>query len=521
MRPGQRPQPADDRGLNVVDAIERAPGGLTLPDLSRLLSERPSLALTGDWRTVVQAGADVVAAIAAGDEPVYGVNTGFGLLARESIPQGKLRNLQRRLVRSHAAGVGPALDDGCVHLILALKANALAQGYSGVRPVVVETLLALLEAGAYPVIPAQGSVGASGDLAPLAHLSLALIGEGEIRMGGTVRPSTDVLANLGIAPLDLHPKEGLALLNGTQVSTALAISGYLRINACFHAALVAGALSVDAAKGSTAPFDPRIQGLRRHGAQAAVAARLLDLLEGSEIRESHVHCDRVQDPYSIRCQSQVMGACLEQLDHVAAIIEREANAVTDNPLVFADTGEVLSGGNFHAEPVAMAADIMAVVAAEIGNLSGQRTALLVNPALSGLPPFLIEEAGLNSGFMLAQVTAAALTSENRGLAHPASVDNVPTSADQEDHVSMATHASRRLLLMADNLAGIVAIELLAATQGLDLHAPMKTSPKFQVHHDAIRTRVPFYDKDRPFAPDIEAIVDAILEGVFQLTEIEE
>jgi len=521
MRPRQRPQIADDRGLNVSVAIETAPGSLTLPNLARLLNERTPMVLTGNWQSVVQAGADAVAAIAAGAEPVYGVNTGFGLLARESIPQGKLRNLQRRLVRSHAAGVGPALDDSCVHLIVALKANALAQGYSGVRPVVVETLLGLLEAGAYPVIPAQGSVGASGDLAPLAHLSLALIGEGELRIDGTVRPSAEVLNELDIAPLDLQPKEGLALLNGTQVSTALAIAGYLRIESCFYAALIAGALSVDATKGSTAPFDPRIQELRRHGGQAAVAAQLRDLLADSEIRQSHVHCDRVQDPYSVRCQPQVMGACLEQLRQVAVILEREANAVTDNPLVFSDTGEVISGGNFHAEPVAMAADILAIVAAEIGNLSGQRTALLVNPALSGLPPFLVEEAGLNSGFMLAQVTAAALTSENRGLAHPASVDNVPTSADQEDHVSMATHASRRLLAMADNLAGIVAIELLAAAQGLDLHAPMKTSPKLQLYHDAIRARVPFYDKDRPFAPDIEAIVKAILVGGFRMAEIEE
>ncbi len=445
-------------------------------------------------------------------ERVYGVNTGFGLLASTSISTDNLKALQRNLVLSHSAGTGPLLDDATVRLILALKIAALAQGYSGVRWSLIEAMVRLAEAEVYPCIPAKGSVGASGDLAPLAHLSSALIGVGEVRHRGEILPAAEGLRRAGLSPLELGPKEGLALLNGTQVSTALALIGLFAIEDDFAAALVAGALSVDAAKGSDTPFDPRIQVIRGHPGQATVAAIYLSLLRGSAIRASHLDCKRVQDPYSLRCQPQVMGACLDHLRFAADVIAREANAVSDNPLVFADTGEVLSGGNFHAEPVAMAADVLALVAAEIGALSERRIALLIDHTISELPPFLVREGGLNSGFMIAQVTAAALASENKSLAHPASVDSLPTSANQEDHVSMATFAARRLGEMADNTAGIVAIELLAAAQGVEFHAPLETSPALAEAKSLIRAVVPPYDRDRPFAPDIAAAKRLIAEG---------
>ena len=487
---------------------------LSLNQLRGFTRSRERLELDPGCRGAVERAAQTVEAIVARGETVYGVNTGFGLLARTSVSSDNLKALQRNLVLSHSAGTGPLLDDATVRLILALKIAALVQGYSGVRWSLIEAMLRLVEAEAYPCVPSKGSVGASGDLAPLAHLSAALIGVGEVRHRGEILPAAEGLRRAGLSPLELGPKEGLALLNGTQVSTALALIGLFAIEDAFAAAVVAGALSIDAAKGSDTPFDPRIHRIRGHAGQAAVAAIYLSLLKGSPIRASHLHCSRVQDPYSLRCQPQVMGACLDHLRFAAEVIAREANAVSDNPLVFADTGEVLSGGNFHAEPIAMAADVLALVAAEIGALSERRIALLIDHTISELPAFLVREGGLNSGFMIAQVTAAALASENKSLAHPASVDSLPTSANQEDHVSMATFAARRLGEMADNTAGIVAIELLAAAQGIEFHAPLETSATLAKAKSFIRAVVPPYDRDRAFAPDIAATKRLIAEGAF-------
>ena len=489
-------------------------GPLSLRGMRAFTRGREPLELDPRCRGVVERAAQVVDAIVARGDTVYGINTGFGLLARTSIPPDNLKALQRNLVLSHSAGTGPLLDDTTVRLILALKIAALAQGYSGVRWSVIEAMQRLIDAEVFPCVPAKGSVGASGDLAPLAHLSAALIGVGDVRHRGETLPATEGLRRAGLSPIELGPKEGLALLNGTQVSTALALIGLFAIEDAFAAAVVAGALSVDAAKGSDTPFDPRIHAIRGHAGQAAVAAIYLSLLKGSAIRASHLDCNRVQDPYSLRCQPQVMGACLDHLRFAAEVIAREANAVSDNPLVFADTGEVLSGGNFHAEPVAMAADVLALVAAEIGALSERRIALLIDHTISELPAFLVREGGLNSGFMIAQVTAAALASENKSLAHPASVDSLPTSANQEDHVSMATFAARRLGEMADNTAGIVAIELLAAAQGIDFHAPLQTSVPLAEAKAIVRAVVPPYDRDRAFAPDIAAAKRLIAEGTF-------
>jgi len=391
-----------------------------------------------------------------------------------------------------------------VRLTLVLKLASLLQGFSGVSEALVRFLERLINTGLLPCVPSQGSVGASGDLAPLAHLSLAVLGLGSVRRHGEVLPAAEALAQEGLTPLALGPKEGLALLNGTQVSTALALAGLFELEKVYAAAVVSGALSVDALQGSDAPFDPRIQHLRGHDGQARVAGAYRGLLAGRGIRESHRTCTRVQDPYSLRCQPQVMGACLDLMTQQAEILTTEANAVTDNPLVFAASGEVLSGGNFHAEPVAFAADILALACAEVGSIAERRIALLVDPKMSsGLPPFLAPDSGVNSGFMLAQVTAAALVAENRMLCHPASVDSIPTSANQEDHVSMATHGARRLLAMTANAHHIIAIELLAACQGIDLRAPLKTSPRLAAAHSALRLRVPFARSDRLLALDIE------------------
>jgi histidine ammonia-lyase len=441
------------------------------------------------------------------------VNTGFGRLAQTRIPDDQLKLLQRNLVLSHSAGVGEILTDNVVRLIIALKAAGLARGYSGVRPIVIEQLLNLLNNRVLPEIPAQGSVGASGDLAPLAHLSAVLIGEGRARIDGQTYSARDALAKAGLAPLELEAKEGLALLNGTQVSTALALTNLFAAEANLEAALIAGALSTDAVKGSDTPFDARIHDARGQPGQNVTAAVLRNLMRASEIRRSHVNCERVQDPYSIRCQPQVLGPCLDMLAYAAGAFEREANAVTDNPLIFED-GAILSGGNFHAEPVAIAADGLAVAIAEIGALSERRTALLIDGSLSGLPPFLTE-SGVNSGFMIAHVTAAALASENKSLAHPASVDSLPTSANQEDFVSMATFAARRLSAMNSNTAHIVAIELLAAAEGIEFHRPLRSSPALEQAHTLIRARAPRFDRDRFFAPAITAARDLVEQRAFE------
>jgi histidine ammonia-lyase len=465
--------------------------------------------------SAVRAAHDTTVRLAAAEAPAYGINTGFGLLAQTRIAPAQRTLLQRNIILSHSAGVGPLLDDAVVRLTLVLKIASLLQGFSGVSLELIRFLERLVNAGLMPCVPAQGSVGASGDLAPLAHLSLAVLGLGSIRRHGEVLPAAEALAQEGLSPLALGPKEGLALLNGTQVSTALALGGLFELERVYAAAVVSGALSVDALQGSDAPFDPRIHHLRGHEGQARVAQVYRELLAGSQIRESHRSCSRVQDPYSLRCQPQVMGACLDLMMQQAGTLVTESNAVTDNPLVFAESSEVLSGGNFHAEPVAFAADVLALACAEIGSISERRVALLVDPKMSGLPAFLTPDSGVNSGFMMAQVTAAALVAENRMLCHPASVDSIPTSANQEDHVSMATHGARRLLGMAANANNIIAIEFLAACQGIDLRAPLKTSAQLAAAHSALRLRVPFAASDRLLAPDIEAAAATLRRGEIQ------
>jgi histidine ammonia-lyase len=482
------------------------PGALRLADLRHYATRFEPLALDPGCHASIDASAATVQAIVERGAPAYGINTGFGKLAKVQIDRERLEQLQANLVRSHAVGVGALLDDDTVRLTMLLKIASLARGYSGVRRAVIDLLLAMHNARLWPCIPSQGSVGASGDLAPLAHLTLPLIGEGEVRVDGRIQPAAPAVRAAGLAPLTLAAKEGLALLNGTQVSTAIALMGLLRAEQVFAAAVVAGALSVDAAKGSDAPFDPRIHEVRGLQGQIATAQRYRELLAGSAIRASHREDDdRVQDPYSLRCQPQVMGACLELIRQSAATLLTEANAVSDNPLVFADSGEVLSGGNFHAEPVAFAADTLALAISEVGALSERRIALLIDATLSGLPPFLVREAGINSGFMIAHVTAAALASENKTLAHPASVDSLPTSANQEDHVSMANFAARKLADLALNVRHIIAIELLAAAQGIDFHRPLRSSTALEQVHAAIRKVVPHLERDRAFAPDIAAI----------------
>jgi histidine ammonia-lyase len=456
----------------------------------------------------------MICEIVAGGDQIYGVNTGFGQLAQVRVSDDDLAQLQENLVRSHAVGVGKDLNDNIVRMVMLMKVIALAEGFSGVRLELIDALCDLLNHSIYPCIPEKGSVGASGDLAPLAHMAGVLIGIGEARVNGTVVPAQIALQEAGIKPLVLAPKEGLALLNGTQVSTALALAAAFRTENVLSAALVAGAMSSDAIKGSDTPFDKRIQSVRGHGGQIAVATVLRQLMRDSEIRASHVVCDRVQDPYSIRCQPQVVGACLDVLRHVSAVLQTEANAVTDNPLVFVESRAVLSGGNFHAEPVAFAADYLALAIAEIGALSERRIALLIDANLSGLPAFLVEKGGLNSGFMMAQVTAAALASENKTLAHPASVDSIPTSANQEDHVSMATFAGRRLHDMLDNVACIVAIELLAASKGIECHRPQKSSRDIESVIALLREVSPPFVEDRSLSSDITRVAALIEDGRF-------
>jgi histidine ammonia-lyase len=491
-------------------------GGLTLARLHAISLGGAPLGLEAAAPARMAASRRIVAAIAEGEAPVYGVNTGFGKLAQSRIAPADLRTLQRNLILSHCTGVGAPLDDGVVRLILAMKAASLAAGASGVRPEIVEALLALYRADVLPVIPEKGSVGASGDLAPLAHLTSVLLGLGEARVAGRVLPAAEALVAAGLKPVHLEAKEGLALINGTQASTALALNGLFRIARTFRAAIIAGAMAVEAVKGSHRPFDARISALRGQPGQIAVAALLRALLANSPLNASHQgpQCDRVQDPYSLRCQPQVMGAVLDNLRHAARTLRIEANGVTDNPLVLVDTGEVLSGGNFHAEPVAIVCDLMAIAASEIGALSERRIALLIDASLSGLPPFLAEQPGLNSGFMIAHVTAASLASENKSLSHPASVDSLPTSANQEDHVSMAPNAARRLVAIADNVANIVGIELLAAAQGLDFQRPLTSSAPVEAAFALIRARVPRLHEDRLLAPDIAAAAALVREGAF-------
>ena len=497
-----------------MSALTLKPGAITLAELRRVARGTDSIALADGWRMGVDQSLAALGKRLAAGEALYGINTGFGKLAKTRISTDELATLQLYLVRSHAAGVGTPLADSTVRLVLVLKAASLARGYSGVRPVLIERLLQLVNAGIHPLVPGQGSVGASGDLAPLAHLALALIGEGRVRVKGEEQDSAKALKSAGIEPLVLGPKEGLALLNGTQVSTALALEALFAAEDLLAASIVSGSMSVDAALGSRVPFDARVHEARGQPAQVAVAAAFRAVLGESEIGHSHEHCDRVQDPYSLRCQPQVAGACLQQISDAARTLGLEANGVSDNPLVFGASGDVLSGGNFHAEPVAFAADNLALAIAEIGALAERRIAMLIDDNLSQLPAFLVRHGGLNSGFMIAQVTAAALASENKSLAHPASVDSIPTSANQEDHVSMATFAARRLHAMAENTRGIVAIELLAAAQGIDFRRPLKSSPALESAHALLRKSVAFYDHDRHFAPDIAAAKSVIAADAF-------
>ena len=490
--------------------------GFSLADLRRIWTQPLELQVDDHMMQGVIQSRQTIEEVAASNETVYGVNTGFGLLANVKIAKDELDTLQRNLVISHAVGVGEPIDADTTRLIMALKAMSLSQGVSGIHPNTLKLLLDMINHEIYPIIPEKGSVGASGDLAPLAHLTAVMIGLGEARYQGQVIPAMEALQAAGLQPIKLGPKEGLALLNGTQVSAALALKGLFLAENCFQAALIAGALSIDAAKGSLAPFDERIHQARRQVGQIKVARVIRGLLKDSEIVVSHEDCDRVQDPYCLRCQPQVMGAVLDTIEHVAAKLLIEANAATDNPLVFAEQGDVLSGGNFHAEPVALVADFLGIGMTDMANMSERRLAMLIDPSLSRLPAFLVPDSGVNSGFMIAHVTAAALASENKTLAHPASVDTIPTSANQEDHVSMATFAARKLTDLAINSATVIGIEMMAACQSIDFHQDLKTSKVLYQVHQKVRESVPFLNQDRLMSPDINHMQQLVLSG--QLNE---
>ncbi|MCJ9749721.1 histidine ammonia-lyase [Neorhizobium sp. BETTINA12A] len=494
-------------------SIVLTPGSVSLRELQDIYWNGTPARIDSSFDAGIEKAAARIAQIAAGNEPVYGINTGFGKLASIKIDSADVATLQRNLILSHCCGVGAPLAENIVRLIMALKLVSLGRGASGVRLDLVRLIEAMLETGVIPLIPEKGSVGASGDLAPLAHMAAVMMGEGEAFYRGNLLPAAKALAKAGLNPVVLAAKEGLALINGTQTSTALALAGLFRAHRAAQTALVTGAMSTDAAMGSSAPFHPDIHTLRGHKGQIDAAAALRALLSGSVIRESHLQGDeRVQDPYCIRCQPQVDGACLDLLRSVARTLEIEANAVTDNPLVLSDD-TVVSGGNFHAEPVAFAADQIALAVCEIGAISQRRIALLVDPALSyGLPAFLAKKPGLNSGLMIAEVTSAALMSENKQMSHPASVDSTPTSANQEDHVSMACHGARRLLQMTDNLATIIGIEALTAAQGVELRKPLTTSPELQKVIATIRSVVPSLEEDRYMANDLKAATDLVASG---------
>lgn len=500
--------------MTTIKKLMLNPRQLSFEMLRGIYDQPVSLTLPDSAYEAIDASHEDVRTIIARDKSAYGINTGFGLLAKTRISDDQLELLQHNLIVSHSVGTGEPLPDSVVRLIMVMKVASLAQGVSGVRRVVVDGLLALINHQITPHIPVKGSVGASGDLAPLSHMTLALMGEGDVYVDGQCVPAADALAQHGLEPITLAAKEGLALINGTQVSTALALRGYFLARDLLESATIVGSLSIDAAKGSDAPFDARIHEVRGHHGQIEIAKAHRQLIKGSAIRASHdgEQDDRVQDPYCLRCQPQVMGACLDIINQAGQTLLIEANAVTDNPLIFTnDDGPVaISGGNFHAEPVAFAADILALAIAEIGAMSERRVALLIDATLSGLPPFLVDNAGLNSGFMIAHVTAAALASENKSIAHPGSVDSIPTSANQEDHVSMATYCARRLYEMAQNTATIIGIELLAAGQGIDFQRGLETSAPLTAAHQLLRAQVTFYDKDRYLAPDIEAAKQLIL-----------
>ncbi len=491
------------------------PGSVELTQLETLYRNPEAVRLDRSVKPAIDAAARQVALAAEGEEAVYGINTGFGKLAKVKIDAADTERLQRRLVLSHCCGVGENSAPAITRLMMILKLLSLGRGVSGVRWTLILQLEAMIEHQIIPRVPAQGSVGASGDLAPLAHMAAVLIGEGQAYYQGQIIPAGEALAAAGIKPLKLAAKEGLALINGTQFSTALALAGLFDAWRNAQTAIVSSALSTDAIMGSTAPLRPEVHALRGHKGQIEVAAAMRQLLEGSQIRQSHREGDsRVQDPYCIRCQPQVSGACMDLLRQSADSLVVEANAATDNPLVFVDSGRIVSGGNFHAEPVAFAADQMAIAIAEIGSIAQRRVALMVDPELSfDLPAFLSPNPGLNSGFMVAEVTTAALMSENKHLASPCSVDSTPTSANQEDHVSMAAHGARRLLRMNENLSNILAVELLCAIQGIEFRAPLITSPVLQGVIRVVRERIPRLEHDRFLAPDLAEACDLIREGI--------
>jgi len=485
---------------------------LSLADLETVAYEGRAVALAPASREAVARSRRVVDDAVGAGRVVYGVTTGFGNFADVVIPHEKLQALQLNLVRSHAAGVGPALGEAETRALMLLRANVLAKGYSGIRPETLDLLVAMLNCGVHPVVPVQGSVGASGDLAPLAHLALALVAEGECLHRGARKPSAEALRAEGLSPVTLQAKEGLALINGTQLMTAIAGLALAEAWRLAKTADVVGALSLDALKGTDVAFDPRIHAARPHPGQAASARNLHRLLAESPIRESHRDCGKVQDAYSLRCMPQVHGAARDALGYVTRTLEIEMNAATDNPMVFTDPAELLSGGNFHGEPVAMAADVMAIALAELGAISERRIERLVNPALSELPAFLTPAGGLQSGLMLAHVTAAALASENKSLCHPACVDSIPTSANKEDHVSMGPIAARKSAQVVANVRRILAIEAIAACQGLEFLKPLVTAPPLDAVYRRVRSRVPAYDQDRVLAPEIEAVAERVRDG---------
>lgn len=497
-----------------MTSVTLQPGNTSLEQLQRLYRSGSAAMLDDGARALVDAAATRVADAARGGEPVYGVNTGFGKLASVKIKPDDTETLQRNLILSHCSGVGEAIPTGITRLMMVLKLLSLGRGASGVRWLVIEQIQAMLATGVTPVVPAQGSVGASGDLAPLAHMAAAMLGEGDAELAGETMPAAQALSKAGLKPITLGAKEGLALINGTQFSTAFALAGYFEARRNAEAAIVASALSTDAIMGSTAPLQPEIHALRGHRGQIDVAAAIRHLMQGSEIRESHREGDtRVQDPYCIRCQPQVTGAAIDLLRQAGRTLEIEANAVTDNPLVLSETGLIVSGGNFHAEPVAFAADQMALAIAEIGSISQRRTAVMVDPTLSfDLPPFLTPDPGLNSGYMIAEVTTAALMSENKHLATPCSTDSTPTSANQEDHVSMAAHGARRLMQMNENLSNIIGVELLCAAQGVECRAPLKTSDRLQAVLARLRRDVPSLAEDRFMAPELQLAAGLVTGG---------
>jgi histidine ammonia-lyase len=490
------------------------PGTVKLKQLREIYTQGLAVTLDPASKPAIEAAAAQIARAAAGDEPVYGVNTGFGKLASLKIASEDTEVLQRNLILSHCCGVGEPVPRNVIRLMMVLKLLSFGRGASGVRWALIELMQDMLAKDVVPVIPAQGSVGASGDLAPLAHMTAVMIGEGEAVVNGQTLPGVEALANVGLTPIILGAKEGLACINGTQFSTAYALAGLFGAWQAAQNALVTSALSTDAIMGSTAPLQPEIHTLRGQPGQIVAAAVMRALLEGSEIRESHREDDtRVQDPYCIRCQPQVTGAAMDVLRQAAMTLEIEANAATDNPLVLSEAGMIVSGGNFHAEPVGFAADMIALAISEIGAIAQRRVALMVDPTLShDLPPFLTPAPGLNSGFMIAEVTTAALMSENKHLANPCVTDSTPTSANQEDHVSMAAHGARRLMPMVDNLNTILGVELLCASQGIEFRVPLTTSDPLQNVVNRLRNDVPTLTSDRYLAPDINTASDLISTG---------